>query len=120
MYEAPRPPVAGSGKVSVDARWVELYAQRVDEAAEELSRAREQLRSAPVRPHSFGELGKTLRTSEAYTRAAGMLNQQLDRACEVLSAASKGLHAVAKHYGGQEDEAVALIKKAHRRLEDSR
>lgn len=120
MYEAPRPPVAGSGKVSVDARWVELYAQRVDEAAEELSRAREQLRSAPVRPHSFGELGRTLRASEAYTRAAGMLNQQLDRACEVLSAASKGLHAVAKHYGGQEDEAVALIKKAHRRLEDSR
>ncbi|MFI9814791.1 hypothetical protein [Saccharothrix variisporea] len=119
MYESRRPPASGSGRVSVDARWVELYAQRVEEAADELSKAREQLRAAPVRPHSFGELGKTLRTSEAYARAAGMLNQQLDRACEVLASASKNLHAVAKHYGGQEDEAVALIKKAQRRLEGS-
>ncbi|ONI82809.1 hypothetical protein ALI22I_41945 [Saccharothrix sp. ALI-22-I] len=101
--------------MSIDPRWLELYAQRVDEAAEELTRARAELREAPLRTQSFGELGRTLRSAEAYGRAAGMLNQQLDRACEVLTSAAKGLHDVAEHYGAQDDDAVALIKNADRR-----
>ncbi|WP_433274922.1 hypothetical protein ACQPZF_38870 [Actinosynnema sp. CS-041913] len=109
-------PARTTGKIAVDARWVELYAKRVDEAAAELSRARTELRAAPVRAQSFGELGRTLRSDEAYRRAAGMLNQQLDRACEVLTSAARGLHEVAEHYGSQDEEAVALIKKADRRL----
>jgi uncharacterized protein YukE len=112
-----RPAIAatGTGKVSVDPRWLELYAKRVDEAAEELTRARAELREDPVRPQSFGELGRTLRNAEAYGRAAAMLNQQLDRACEVLTSAAKGLHEVAEHYGAQDDEAVAMIKAVERR-----
>jgi acyl-CoA reductase-like NAD-dependent aldehyde dehydrogenase len=103
-----------SGGVSVDARWLELYAERVDEAAEELAHARAELRNGPLRPQSFGEIGRTLRSAEAYGRAATLLQQQLDRACEVLAAAGKGLHDVAGHYGGVEDEAVQHIKKADR------
>ncbi|KOX22986.1 hypothetical protein ADK67_22440 [Saccharothrix sp. NRRL B-16348] len=94
---------------------MELYAKRVEEAAEELTRARSELREAPMRPQSFGELGRTLRNAEAYGRAAGLLNQQLDRACEVLTSAAKGLHDVAEHYGAQDDDAVALIKAVDRR-----
>ncbi|MBB5954885.1 hypothetical protein FHS29_001455 [Saccharothrix tamanrassetensis] len=117
MNEVSRPAApARTGRIAVDARWVELYAERVDEAAEELSRARAELRSAPVRPESFGELGRTLRSAEAYRRAAGVLDQQLDRACEVLASAARGLHEVAEHYGSQDEEALALIKKADRRL----
>ncbi|CCH35114.1 hypothetical protein ABZ816_21360 [Actinosynnema sp. NPDC047251] len=116
MNEVPRTAApARTGRIAVDARWVELYAKRVDEAAEELSRARTELRAEPVRAQSFGELGRSLRSAEAYGRAAAMLNGQLDRACEVLTAAAHGLHAVAEHYGSQEDEAVALIKNADRR-----
>ncbi|RKT57725.1 hypothetical protein [Saccharothrix australiensis] len=116
MNEVPRHAApARTGGIAVDARWVELYARRVAEAAEELSRARADLRSTPVRPHSFGELGRTLRSAEAYGRAAGMLNQQLDRACEVLASAASGLHAVAEHYGSRDEEAVALIENADRR-----
>jgi hypothetical protein len=112
-----RPAVAatGTGKVSIDPRWLELYAKRVDEAAEELAHARTELRQAPVRAQSFGELGRTLRSAEAYGRAAGMLNQQLDRACEVLASAAKGLHDVAEHYGAQDDDVVASIKAVDRR-----
>lgn len=102
-------------QVTVDPRWIELYAQRVGEAAEELSRARAELRQASVRPQSFGELGRTLRSAEAYRRAAGVLDRQLDRACEVLASAASGLHDVAEHYGSQDDEAVALIKNVDRR-----
>ena len=106
---------ARSGGISVDARWLELYAERVDDAAEELARARSELRESPLRPQSFGEIGRTLRSAEAYGRASRLLQQQLDRACEVLAAAGKGLHDVAGHYGGTEDEAVHQIKKADRR-----
>ncbi len=116
MNEVSRPAgPARTGRIAVDARWVELYAKRVDEAAEELTRARSELRAAPVRAQSFGELGRTLRSAEAYGRAAGMLNQQLDRACEVLTSAARGLHAVAEHYGSQEEAAATLIKNADRR-----
>jgi hypothetical protein len=112
-----RPAVAatGGGRVSMDPRWLELYAERVEEAAEELAGARAELREAPLRDRSFGELGRTLRNAEAYGRAAGMLDQQLDRACEVLTSAAKGLHEVAEHYGAQDDDAVALIKAVDRR-----
>jgi hypothetical protein len=106
---------ARSGGISVDARWLELYAERVDEAAGELAHARSELRDSPLRPRSFGEIGRTLRSAEAYGRASGVLRQQLDRACEVLAAAGKGLHDVAGHYGGAEDEAVHQIEKADRR-----
>ncbi|MEU4447308.1 hypothetical protein AB0K14_34805 [Actinosynnema sp. NPDC050801] len=109
------PMATGGGQVAVDPRWLELYAKRVEEAAEELTRARSELRAEPVRAQSFGELGRTLRNAEAYGRAAGMLNQQLDRACEVLTSAAKGLQEVAEHYGAQDDDAVALIKAVDRR-----
>ena len=105
---------AATGKISVDPRWLELYAKRVEEAAEELAHARDALRQSPLPPATFGELGRTLRSSEAYGRAAGLLNQQLDRACEVLASAATGLHKVADHYG-DEDEAVHQIKKVDHR-----
>lgn len=112
-------PLRSAGtRVEVDPRWIELYARRVEDAAEELSRARDGLRRAPVSPAGFGELGRVLRSGEAYRRAAGVLNAQLDRACEVLASAAEGLHEVAEHYGGQDDEAVALIRTAGRRLDE--
>jgi uncharacterized protein YukE len=104
-----------TGKISVDPAWLELYAKRVEAAADELSHARDALRQSPLPPASFGEIGRTLRSAEAYSRAAGLLNQQLDRACEVLASAATGLHTVAGHYGGNEDEAAHLIKKADHR-----
>ncbi|MET1071480.1 MAG: hypothetical protein ABWY11_02415 [Umezawaea sp.] len=103
-----------SGRIAVDGAWLELYAKRVEDAAEELSLARGELHDNPLRPQSFGAIGGDLRTAEAYGRASRLLNQQLDRACDVLRAAGKGLHEVAGHYGGTEDEAVQLIKKADR------
>lgn len=104
-----------TGAITVDPAWLELYAKRVDAAAEELTHARDALRQSPLPPATFGEIGRGLRSAEAYSRAAGLLHQQLDRACEVLASAATGLHSVAEHYGGSEDEAVHLIKKADRR-----
>jgi hypothetical protein len=87
----------------------------VDDAAEELTAARGALQQTPLGARTFGEVGRTLRSAEAYGRAAELLHQQLDRACEVLKAAGKGLHDVAGHYGGSESDAVHAIKKVDRR-----
>jgi uncharacterized protein YukE len=106
---------SASGKLQVDSGWLELYAKRVDDAAEELTAARGELQQTPLGTRTFGEVGRTLRSAEAYGRAAQLLHQQLDRACEVLKAAGKGLHDVAGHYGGSESEAVHAIKKVDRR-----
>ncbi|MFC6089195.1 hypothetical protein [Saccharothrix lopnurensis] len=111
------PPGSAAAGVSVDPRWIELYAERLEDAAAELSRARDDLRRAPVPPDGFGELGRVLRGGVAYQRAAGVLHQQLDRACEVLAAAAEGLHRVSEHYGSQDDEALALVRAAGRRLD---
>ncbi|GAA1279401.1 hypothetical protein [Saccharothrix xinjiangensis] len=119
MNEVPLRSAATTG-VSVDPRWIELYAERVEDAADELSRARDDLRRAPVPPSGFGELGRVLRSGAAYQRAAGVLHGQLDRACEVLAAAADGLHRVSEHYGSQDDEAVALIRAAGRRWDGVR
>ncbi|MEU5694322.1 hypothetical protein [Actinosynnema sp. NPDC020468] len=98
-----------NGRVSFDPRWLELYAQRVDSAATELSSARDAV-SAPLGSAGFGEVGRTLRAAESYRRAAAVLRSRLDRACEVLSSASSGLHQVAAHSAG-DAEALAALKR---------
>ncbi len=104
----------GSGKVEVDARWLELYARRVGEAADELGKARDELRSGPTLTTAFGDLGRSLRSAESYRRAAEVLNQQLDRACGTLGSAAEGLAAVADSYGGQDEEVVAMLRAVER------
>lgn len=101
-----------SGRIEVDPEWLESYADRVDHAAEDLRRVRDAMKHSPLRPESFGEIGRNLGNARGYARAAELLNGQLGRACEVLASAAQGLHDVAKHYGHQDDEALQKIKKA--------
>ncbi|GLZ30491.1 hypothetical protein Lesp02_26800 [Lentzea sp. NBRC 105346] len=104
-----------SGRIEIDPRWLESYADRVDHAADDLRRVRDAMKHSPLRPESFGEIGRSLGSARGYARAAELLNGQLGRACEVLAAAAKGLHDVAEHYGHHEDDSLARIKKADRR-----
>lgn len=107
--------MVGTGRIEVDPRWLESYADRVDHAAEDLRRVRDAMKVSPLRPESFGEVGRTLGSARGYARAAELLNGQLGRACEVLESAAKGLHAVAEHYGHHDDETLHVIKKADHR-----
>ena len=104
-----------AGRISVDAEWLEKYADRVDGTTDDLRRVRDAMRVSPLRPESFGEIGRTAGTAQGYARAAELLNSQLARACDTLEAAARGLHAVAKQYGQGDDEGVQAIKKADRR-----
>lgn len=104
-----------AGQISVNPEWLEKYADRIDGTTDDLRRVRDAMKVSPLRPQSFGEIGRTLGNAQGYARAAELLNSQLARACDVLDAAAKGLHAVAKHHGFSEDEAAHGLKKADRR-----
>ncbi|MDX8052146.1 type VII secretion target [Lentzea sp. BCCO 10_0798] len=104
-----------AGRISVDAEWLEKYADRIDGTTDDLRRVRDAMKVSPLRPQSFGEIGRTVGTAQGYARAAELLNSQLARACDALEAASKGLHAVAKQYGQGDEESLRAIKKADRR-----
>jgi uncharacterized protein YukE len=104
-----------AGRISVDPQWLEQYADRIDGTTDDLRRVRDAMKASPLRPQSFGEIGRTVGAAQGYARAAELLNSQLARACETLDAAAKGLHAVAKQYGYHDDDVVQQIKKADRR-----
>ena len=104
-----------AGRISVDPQWLEQYADRIDGTTDDLRRVRDAMKVSPLRPESFGEIGRTLGSSQGYARAAELLNSQLARACDTLDAAAKGLHAVAKEHGRGDEDALQLIKKADRR-----
>ncbi|HEX7309142.1 hypothetical protein [Lentzea sp.] len=104
-----------AGRISVDPEWLEQYADRIDGTTDDLRRVRDAMKVSPLRPQSFGEIGRTVGTAQAYARAAALLNSQLARACDTLDAAAAGLHAVAKQHGAGEEESLHLIKNADRR-----
>ena len=104
-----------AGRISVDPQWLEQYADRIDGTTDDLRRVRDTMKVSPLRPESFGEIGRTLGNSQGYARAAELLNSQLARACDTLEVASQGLHAVAKQYGQGDEESLQAIKKADRR-----
>ncbi|MET9626729.1 hypothetical protein ABZX92_04630 [Lentzea sp. NPDC006480] len=104
-----------AGRITVDAGWLEQYADRIDGTTDDLRRVRDVMKASSLRPESFGEIGRTLGSAQGYARAAELLNSQLARACDTLDAAAKGLHAVAKQHGQSEDEALQHIKKVDRR-----
>jgi hypothetical protein len=68
----------------------------------------------PLGDEAFGELGRQVRTAEAYQRAAACLSDQLTRAVETLHAASDSLNEVVSRYQGSEHDNVKSIKRADR------
>ncbi|MCG8921155.1 hypothetical protein [Lentzea sp. CC55] len=104
-----------AGRISVDPRWLESYADRIDGTTDDLRRVRDAMKASPLRPQSFGEIGRAAGTDRAYARAAALLNSQLARACDTLDAAARGLHAVARQHGAGEEESLRAIEKVDRR-----
>ena len=99
--------------IEVDPGWVNDYAKTVGNASDELRRASDALHRMPLGAEAFGELGRTIRTAEAYTRAATTLRDQLTRAMESLKSASDGLRAVAAQHTTQDEDSAGQIKRAN-------
>jgi hypothetical protein len=98
--------------IKIDPDWVSGYAKRVARAADELDKGADLMGSAPLRHDSFGDLGRTVRSADAYARAAEMLRGQLSRAVEALTSAADGLRDVADRYRAADDDSAHLIKRS--------
>jgi hypothetical protein len=84
--------------IKFDADWVSGYGQLAANSADELGEGVRIMETAPLTDESFGELGRTLRVTEAYASVAGTLREQLSRAVEALGSASTGLEQVTAKY----------------------
>lgn len=97
--------------IKFDASWVGGYAVLTANSAEALAEGVKTMDVAPLDQESFGELGRTLNTTQAYGKAAQLLREQLDRAVEALNAASDGLAQVTAVYQDTDDLSVQAINR---------
>jgi hypothetical protein len=97
--------------IKFDAGWVGGYATLAANSAEALAEGVKTMDGAPLDQESFGTLGRTVHTTQAYGKAAQLLRDQLGRAVEALAAASDGLGKVATVYQDTDDLGVQGMKR---------
>jgi hypothetical protein len=97
--------------IQFDPAWVGGYARLAGNSAEALAEGVETMGAAPLDQESFGELGRTIHTTQAYSSAAQLLREQLTRAVDALNAAAEGLDKITQAYVTGDDDAMVALKK---------
>ena len=97
--------------IKFDAAWVGGYAKLTAASADALDEGVRTMATEPLTEESFGQLGRTVNTTQAYSRAAQQLRDQLARAAEALGSASTGLDQVTKKYVDSDDQGAATINR---------
>jgi hypothetical protein len=97
--------------IKFDAEWVGGYGELAAKSAEALGEGVRTMAAHPLTDESFGQLGRTLRVTEAYTSVAGTLRDQLGRAVEALSSASTGLEQVSAKYVDSDETNASTIHR---------
>jgi uncharacterized protein YukE len=96
--------------IKVDLDWLRNYAAVLDRQADSARAVLTELREQQLDDDAFGEVGRSLRTPQAYRRATGSLFAQLGRAEEVLSAAATALRQAAEHYQGTDLDGARTLE----------
>jgi hypothetical protein len=97
--------------IKFDPSWVGGYAKLAGNSSEALAEGVRTMGSAPLDQESFGELGRTVHTTQAYGKAAQVLRDQLARAVEALSSASDGLNSITAQYVDTESVGEQAMKR---------
>lgn len=100
--------------IKLDATWVQGYAALTADSAGALAEGVKTMAVEPLGDESFGQLGRQLRTPEAYAKAAQLLRGQLARAVETLNSASENLGKVTEVY--QETDESSDLRAIRREL----
>lgn len=100
--------------IRFDAAWVGGYGQLAGDSAEALAEGVRTMAIEPLDEESFGQLGQTVHTTQAYGKAAQLLRAQLGRAVEALASASDGLEKVTAGYVDTDDEGGIAIRREER------
>lgn len=97
--------------IKFDADWVGGYAKLAAKSAHALHEGKQTLAADPLTDESFGRLGKTVHSTQAYARVADRLRDQLSRAVEALHSASTSLDKVTEQYVGSDEDNAATITR---------
>lgn len=97
--------------IKFDAAWVGGYARLAAASADALQEGVTTMATDPLTEESFGRLGRTVHTTQAYSLAAQRLREQLERAVAALGSASTGLAAVTEKYVDSDDQGAAAINR---------
>jgi hypothetical protein len=97
--------------IKFDADWVGGYAELTAKSAEALGEGVQTMSTDPLTDESFGQLGRTVHTTQAYSRAAGQLRDQLARAVEALKSASTGLQQVSAKYVDSDETSASAMRR---------
>jgi hypothetical protein len=97
--------------IKFDAEWVGGYGQLAAKSAQTLDEGVQTMATAPLTDESFGELGATLRVTDAYAQIAGTLHDQLTKAVEALNSASDGLEQVTAKYVDADEMTASTIHR---------
>lgn len=97
--------------IKFDAEWVGGYAELAAKSAEALGEGVQTMATDPLTDESFGRLGRTVRTTQAYSRAADQLRDQLARAVAALQSASTGLAQVSAKYVDTDETSAAAMRR---------
>lgn len=97
--------------IKFDADWVGGYAKLTAASADALDEGVRTMAADPLTEESFGQLGRTVHTTQAYARAAQQLRDQLARAVDALRSASTGLDKVAEVYRHTDDDGAVTVKR---------
>lgn len=97
--------------IKFDASWVGGYAQLAGNSAEALAEGVKTMGIAPLDQESFGDLGRTVHTTQAYGKAAQQLREQLARAVEALNSAADGLGQVTDVYVGTDEDNIRAMEQ---------
>ena len=97
--------------IKLDAAWVRGYAKLAADSGDALAEGVETMAVEPLDDESFGQLGRQLRTPEAYGRAAGLLRGQLARAVEALHGVADGLTEVTTVYQDTDEASRQAITR---------
>ncbi|GAB3446665.1 hypothetical protein [Actinophytocola sediminis] len=97
--------------IKFDADWVGGYAKLTEASAAALDEGVRTMATEPLTDESFGQLGRTVHSTQAYGQAAQQLRDQLARAVEALRSASTGLGEVSKVYQDTDDEGAATVTR---------
>ena len=100
--------------IQLDATWVGGYAKLTADSAGALAEGVKTMGTEPLGDESFGQLGRQLRTPEAYGKASQLLRAQLARAVEALNAASDGLEKVTAVYVDTDESGMVALRREQR------
>lgn len=97
--------------IKFDAAWVGGYAKLASSSAEALDEAARTMATDPLSDESFGQLGRTVKTTQTYSSAAGQLRDQLARAVEALNSAATGLGQVSAKYVDSDERTASTLAR---------